>query len=320
MGVSCLSSANRMDEGWSDFFALVLSVESGDEGTDRRGVGTYAQRQETTGSGVRRFPYSTDMNTNPLTYGDIVIQGVHETGAVWTAVLWDLYWAMSEEHGWDPDVYNGTGGNNMTIQLVMDGLKMTACRPGFIDARDAILAADEVNYGGANQCLIWEVFARRGIGFSADQGDTQNKDAFEAFDEPPTCIKTLKIAKAVTDMVNPGEDVNVTLTIRNDTEEAVSGIFVTDELPLGTSYRAGSASITPNEDSGVDRMSFLIEELASGAIQTITYTLGTDASKMSIRQFFDGGEDGDDIWLYICLLYTSPSPRDLSTSRMPSSA
>ena len=25
-------------------------------------------------------------------------------------------------------------------------------------------------------------------------------------------------------------------------------------------------------------------------------------------------------WLYICLLYTSPSPRDLSTSRMPSSA
>ena len=25
-------------------------------------------------------------------------------------------------------------------------------------------------------------------------------------------------------------------------------------------------------------------------------------------------------WLKICLLYTSPSPRDLSTSRMPSSA
>jgi len=25
-------------------------------------------------------------------------------------------------------------------------------------------------------------------------------------------------------------------------------------------------------------------------------------------------------WEYICLLYTSPSPRDLSTSRMPSSA
>ena len=28
----------------------------------------------------------------------------------------------------------------------------------------------------------------------------------------------------------------------------------------------------------------------------------------------------NDIWYYSCLLYTSPSPRDLSTSRMPSSA
>ena len=27
-----------------------------------------------------------------------------------------------------------------------------------------------------------------------------------------------------------------------------------------------------------------------------------------------------DAWSIICLLYTSPSPRDLSTSRMPSSA
>ena len=32
----------------------------------------------------------------------------------------------------------------------------------------------------------------------------------------------------------------------------------------------------------------------------------------------EGGEGFD--WFYACLLYTSPSPRDLSTSRMPSSA
>ena len=30
--------------------------------------------------------------------------------------------------------------------------------------------------------------------------------------------------------------------------------------------------------------------------------------------------DGKETITYICLLYTSPSPRDLSTSRMPSSA
>ena len=32
------------------------------------------------------------------------------------------------------------------------------------------------------------------------------------------------------------------------------------------------------------------------------------------------GEINREISVYICLLYTSPSPRDLSTSRMPSSA
>ena len=35
------------------------------------------------------------------------------------------------------------------------------------------------------------------------------------------------------------------------------------------------------------------------------------------RKLLDTGEAGDNIG---CLLYTSPSPRDLSTSRMPSSA
>ena len=38
---------------------------------------------------------------------------------------------------------------------------------------------------------------------------------------------------------------------------------------------------------------------------------------------FPGADDAslnDEEWLSRCLLYTSPSPRDLSTSRMPSSA
>ena len=32
------------------------------------------------------------------------------------------------------------------------------------------------------------------------------------------------------------------------------------------------------------------------------------------------GKLGERVWNRVCLLYTSPSPRDLSTSRMPSSA
>ena len=38
------------------------------------------------------------------------------------------------------------------------------------------------------------------------------------------------------------------------------------------------------------------------------------------REFIRAGSDVVQAFTYYCLLYTSPSPRDLSTSRMPSSA
>ena len=44
-------------------------------------------------------------------------------------------------------------------------------------------------------------------------------------------------------------------------------------------------------------------------------TLGLKGPIVSPLEFY-----ADKFTIYICLLYTSPSPRDLSTSRMPSSA
>jgi hypothetical protein len=62
------------------------------------------------------------------------------------------------------------------------------CSPGFVDGRDAILAADVALYGGANECLIWEAFSKRGLGFSASQGSSGSKsDGTEAFDKPSSC-------------------------------------------------------------------------------------------------------------------------------------
>ena len=39
-----------------------------------------------------------------------------------------------------------------------------------------------------------------------------------------------------------------------------------------------------------------------------------------LRDIFDVLDEDIDVLVEFCLLYTSPSPRDLSTSRMPSSA
>ena len=50
--------------------------------------------------------------------------------------------------------------------------------------------ADVVLNKGENQCLIWEAFAKRGLGYSADQGDPLlRSDGKEAFDLPPTCAR-----------------------------------------------------------------------------------------------------------------------------------
>ena len=42
--------------------------------------------------------------------------------------------------------------------------------------------------------------------------------------------------------------------------------------------------------------------------------------KSSLKEEAPEFEVGDTVDVHTCLLYTSPSPRDLSTSRMPSSA
>ncbi len=187
----CLSNAEQMGEGWSDWVGLMLTMEPGDQPEDIRGIATYATGQSTDGGGFREAPYSTDFAINDYTYADTNnnVSQPHGIGFVWATMLWDLNWALIDEYGWDPDIYNGTGGNNIAIQLVMDGMKLQACSPGFVDGRDAILEADELTNGGDNRCLIWNVFANRGLGLSADQGSSFSRtDQTEAFDVPADCV------------------------------------------------------------------------------------------------------------------------------------
>jgi hypothetical protein len=96
---------------------------------------------------------------------------------------------MINAHGFSTDIYNaaGTAGNQIMMNLVTTGLKLQPCSPGFVNARDAILAADQNLYGGAHLPLLQAAFARRGLGFSASQGSTNsNGDNTEAFDLWPT--------------------------------------------------------------------------------------------------------------------------------------
>ncbi|WP_114491103.1 M36 family metallopeptidase [Candidatus Ulvibacter alkanivorans] len=189
---SCLQNTEQMGEGWSDFYGVILTIEPGDMGTDSRGVGTYLFGQGANGPGIRPFPYSTDLGVNPQTYDDIKTAAVpHGVGSVWATMLWEMTWELIDEYGFDADIFNFTGdvnqdkGNVMALALVTEAMKLQPCSPGFVDGRDAIFAADVALYGGANECLIWDAFAKRGLGVSADQGSSNSRsDGTEAFDTP----------------------------------------------------------------------------------------------------------------------------------------
>ncbi|OUR94729.1 peptidase [Flavobacteriales bacterium 34_180_T64] len=194
--VNCLTNATQMGEGWSDWFSLMLTMKSTDLPETGRGMGTYAIGQSIAGGGIRNAPYSTDFAVNDFTYADTNdeanVSQPHGLGFIWATMLWDLTWAYVEKYGFDEDIYNGTGGNNKVMQLVLDGLKLQRCNPGFVDGRDAILSAEMALTGGEDQCLIWEVFANRGLGFNADQGTIFSRaDQTEDFSTPPATDPTL---------------------------------------------------------------------------------------------------------------------------------
>ena len=187
---NCLQNAEQAGEGWSDWLALMTTMKNGDQGTDARGIGNYAISQLPTDGGIRRYPYSTDKNINPENYSMLASSGgVHDIGEIWCSALWDLTWKLVSLEGFDADLYQGKGGNNTALSLVIQGLKLQPCDPGFLDSRDAILAADNLLFNGKYKCLIWEAFAGRGMGASASQGSPYSTgDEMAAYDLPPACM------------------------------------------------------------------------------------------------------------------------------------
>jgi extracellular elastinolytic metalloproteinase len=187
----CLSNNEQMGEGWSDWFGLMVTMSASDLPSDARGIATFASDQDIDGRGIRPERYSPDFSVNSFTYistnNENALSVPHGVGFVWATALWDLTWAYIDKYGFDPDLFNGDGGNNRVMKLVIEGLKLQPCSPGFIDGRDAILAADMAITGGESQCLIWEVFSRRGLGFNASQGLTTSRtDQIQDFTTPPS--------------------------------------------------------------------------------------------------------------------------------------
>jgi extracellular elastinolytic metalloproteinase len=92
--------------------------------------------------------------------------------------------ALADNRGWSDEALTdatGTLGNVVLMHLLMDGLSIQPCEPTFITARDAIIQADQNRYNGDHFCIIWRVFASRGLGFGAAE------DNVNEYSVPPGC-------------------------------------------------------------------------------------------------------------------------------------
>jgi uncharacterized repeat protein (TIGR01451 family) len=269
--VGCLANVEQMGEGWSDYFALMLtnnwSTALTTDGNKNRTIASYAAAQPATGGGIRIYPYSTNMGVNPWNYSMLATNtggNPHRVGELWCATIWDMTWNIIQQDGIDPDIYRGTKGNNIALQLVTEGMKYQPCSPGFLDGRDAILKADSILYNYAHKCAIWNAFARRGMGKAAVQGSSNSyTDQVAAYDLPAG----LGISKTVNKSSVINGD-NLTYTIKAYCDcTPLNNITIIDTLASTLNYISSSGGSYTSPYVHFDGLNFAANETKTFTIQ-----------------------------------------------------
>jgi extracellular elastinolytic metalloproteinase len=191
-GVPALNSqqSGAMGEAWSDWYALdFLNNEGllkdsrhtdGDVTLDAPGWSDELPARSqaldcAVGSTSAKCHGTATAGPGGYTYGDYgkIYSGgpeVHGDGEIWGETLWDLRNAL---------------GSRLTESLVTRAMELSPVNPSFLDQRNAILQADTVVNGGRAHKRVWQVFAKRGMGYfaAAFSGDDTRPD--EDFSLPP---------------------------------------------------------------------------------------------------------------------------------------
>ena len=270
---SCLGNAEQMGEGWSDYFSLMVTQDWANSNlttgfTNPRGIGTYVFGQTPSQAGIRTKKYCTDFTVNNLVYATSIPTEIHELGEIWCAALWDMTWNIIQQTGAiNHSIYDTgyTAGNSIAMKLVMEGMKLQPCSPGFIDGRNAILKADSILYGGAYNCAIREAFRRRGMGINASQGSSGSvTDQVADFTPYVTMRKSQNI-----DSVAEGQTVTYTSVVNSCSP--VTNYILRDTLPANVTYVSGGTY-----DAATRVVSFPVN-FTTGQSQAFTFVVSANA-------------------------------------------
>ncbi|KAE8421381.1 extracellular metallo proteinase mep [Aspergillus pseudocaelatus] len=182
----CLSAfeSASMGEGWGDFMATAIRLKPNDTRATDYGMGAWVYNSP---KGIRQYLYSTSMETNPLNYTSLNrMYLVHAGGTVWASMLYEVLWNLIDKHGKDDGprpTFDERGvpkdGKYLAMKIVIDAMALQPCNPDFVQARNAILDADQALTGGQNKCEIWTGFAKRGLGQGAVYGSGRRVASYE---------------------------------------------------------------------------------------------------------------------------------------------
>ncbi|KAJ1954643.1 hypothetical protein GGI12_005744, partial [Dipsacomyces acuminosporus] len=180
---NCLNQLESagMGEGWSDTVTNLLRIRA----SDTRSLDIYFSEYATDRRFGRYYPYSTNMNTNPTTFEYLDTsryQEVHAVGEVWASMLYEVIWNIIENNGKkisDLFAHDLTAGNSISLQIILDAMKLQPCNPNFLQARDFIFQADKYLTGGKNKCAIWKGFAKRGLGVNASESSSSHSENYD---------------------------------------------------------------------------------------------------------------------------------------------
>lgn len=271
----CLNNEEQMGEGWSDYIALMYTQDWANSNLNTgfstpRGMSTYAAGQAITGVGIRSQRYCTNFAVNNKVYNSVISGSSHNRGELWCATLWDMTWNIINEVGAiNPTIFDTSslGGNAVALRLVLEGMKLQPCRPGFIDGRDAILQADQILYGGRFACAIKEAFRRRGMGANASQGSS---DAVN--DQTPDYSGGTSVILTQGGMTEVGAGQNIVYTNTVITTcDAINNYTLSDTLPPNVTWVSGG---TYNSANRV--VSWSVTQ-PSSSTQTFSFTVNVNA-------------------------------------------
>ncbi len=317
---NCLSNSEQPGEGWSDYFALMLTTDwrnAGiEDGAIERSIGTYVLGQQKSGKGIRDYYYSTNKEVNPLHYGMMATMegNAHKIGEIWCATLWDLTWLLVRNYGIDSNMLDPffSGGNTIAMKLILEGMRLQPCSPGFLDSRNAILLADTLFFQGKYSCLIWKAFAGRGMGFMATQGSTNNtNDQTESFSEAAG-VKIKSYSNVI--MQHEGMNVRIIHRIVSGNCNPMVNYKLTDTLPLNATYVEGgnfdstsrTISFSINLGSGETAEYSFIYKITEGAYYPKLISFKDSVSNFSIDSFWNKNNASSNNWMASNLLFVSP--------------